>query len=442
MYFKGEIMIESIDRSIIQRQQLLDLKHTINRVYQNVPFYQNRFLENNITPQDIHQLADIQKLPFTTKKDLRDHYPYGLFAVKRNELVRLHASSGTSGKPTVVGYTKKDITDWASIVARAISLAGGKPGDILQNAYGYGLFTGGLGLHYGGEELGVTVIPISGGNTERQINIIQDFKPTILCATPSYAINIGEKMLELGIDPQTTSLKIGIFGAEPWSDEMRKKIESIFHIKACDIYGLSEVVGPGVAMECHEAQNGLHIAEDHFLVEVIDPITLKPVPEGTEGELVFTSLKKEALPIIRYRTGDIASITTETCACGRTTTRMSRIKGRIDDMIIIRGINIYPSEIEHHLIQIKEIAPHYQVHLLRNSSLDEIELHVEINEELFQKTSRNLQHPIIQTLQAEIYEKMKSNCLISMKIMIHPPKEIPRSEGKAVRLVDHRGLYS
>ncbi|GIN87290.1 phenylacetate-coenzyme A ligase [Heyndrickxia sporothermodurans] len=431
-------MIESADRSIIQHRQLQDLKHTINRVYQNVPFYKKRFLEQNITPQNIQCLEDVQKLPFTTKKDLRDHYPFSLFAVEQKELVRLHASSGTSGKPTVVGYTKKDIEDWAAIVARAILIAGGKPGDMLQNAYGYGLFTGGLGLHYGGENLGVTVIPISGGNTDRQIQIIQDFQPTILCSTPSYAINIGEKMIEQGMNPRETSLKIGIFGAEPWSDEMRRKIEELFQIKACDIYGLSEVVGPGVAMECYEGQNGLHIAEDHFLVEVIDPETLKPVPEGTEGELVFTSLKKEALPIIRYRTGDIASISTEKCICGRTTTRMSRIKGRIDDMIIIRGVNIFPSEIEHHLIKIKEIAPHYQVHLLRNSSLDEIELHVEINEELFQQTSQNLLHPMITTLQAEIYEKMKSNCLMSMNIKIHPPKELPRSEGKAIRIVDHR----
>lgn len=431
-------MIESADRSIIQHRQLQDLKHTINRVYQNVPFYKQRFLEQNITPQNIQCLEDVQKLPFTTKKDLRDHYPFSLFAVEQKELVRLHASSGTSGKPTVVGYTKKDIEDWAAIVARAILIAGGKPGDMLQNAYGYGLFTGGLGLHYGGENLGVTVIPISGGNTDRQIQIIQDFKPTILCSTPSYAINIGEKMIEQGMNPRETSLKIGIFGAEPWSDEMRRKIEELFQIKACDIYGLSEVVGPGVAMECYEGQNGLHIAEDHFLVEVIDPETLRPVPEGTEGELVFTSLKKEALPIIRYRTGDIASIYTEKCICGRTTTRMSRIKGRIDDMIIIRGVNIFPSEIEHHLIKIKEIAPHYQVHLLRNSSLDEIELHVEINEELFQQTSQNLLHPMITTLQAEIYEKMKSNCLMSMNIKIHPPKKLPRSEGKAIRIVDHR----
>ncbi|MGE8205031.1 phenylacetate--CoA ligase family protein [Heyndrickxia sp. NPDC080065] len=431
-------MIESEDRSIIKLQQLQGLKNTVNRVYEQVPFYQQKFLEHHITPQDIQSLDDIQKLPFTTKQDLRDHYPFGLFATSQHEIVRLHASSGTSGKPTVVGYTKKDIADWSSMVARAISIAGGKSGDILHNAYGYGLFTGGLGLHYGGEELGVTVIPISGGNTDRQIHMIQDLKPTILCSTPSYALNIGERMLELGYNPRETSLKIGIFGAEPWSEKMRTKLEDLFNIKACDIYGLSEVVGPGVAMECYEGQNGLHIAEDHFLVEVINPSTLEPVPEGTEGELVFTSTQKEALPIIRYRTGDIASITTEKCICGRSTTRMSRIKGRIDDMIIIRGINVFPSEIEHHLIQIKEIAPHYQVHLLRTSSLDETQLHVEINEDLFQKSSQNLQHPLIQTLQAEIYEKMKSHCLVSMNIIIHPPKGIPRSEGKAVRVVDHR----
>ncbi|MDH5161784.1 phenylacetate--CoA ligase family protein [Heyndrickxia oleronia] len=431
-------MIESADRSMIQQQQLLDLINTIKKVYHQVPFYQEKFLEHHIAPHDIQSLEDIRKLPFTTKKDLRDQYPFGLFAVKQDELIRLHASSGTSGKPTVVGYTKQDIADWSSIVARAIETAGGRPGDILQNAYGYGLFTGGLGLHYGGEELGVVVIPISGGNTERQINLIEDLKPTIICSTPSYALNIGEKMRELGLDPRESSLKIGIFGAEPWSEEMRSRLEELFDIRACDIYGLSEVVGPGVAIECYEAQNGLHIAEDHFFVEVINPETLEPVPEGEEGELVFTSLKKEALPIIRYRSGDIASITTEKCICGRTSTRMTRIKGRIDDMLILRGVNVFPSEIEHHLIQIKEIVPHYQIYLHRISSLDEAHLHVEIKEEIYKEVSQNLEHPMIKTLQAEIYRKLKSNCLVSMKIIIHPPKHIPRSEGKAIRIVDQR----
>ncbi|MEK5392596.1 phenylacetate--CoA ligase [Margalitia sp. FSL K6-0131] len=430
--------IESAERKSIEDQQLHDLQKTIERVYERVPFYRNKLQESNVNPDSIQTLDDIKKLPFTTKRDLRDHYPFGLFASEQKDLVRLHASSGTSGKPTVVGYTKKDIKDWAIIVARAISIVGGGPEDILQNAYGYGLFTGGLGLHFGGEELGVTVIPISGGNTERQISILEDFKPTILCSTPSYALNIGEKMLEMGKDPRSTTLKYGIFGAEPWSEEMRKKLEELFDIKACDIYGLSEVVGPGVAMECSVGQDGLHIAEDHFLVEVIDPITLEPVQEGTIGELVFTSLKKEALPIIRYRTGDIASITKAKCICGRTTTRMSRVKGRIDDMIIVRGVNVFPSEIEHHLIQMKELAPHYQLHLHRTSSLDEVELHVEITGELYQKTSQNLKHPILQALKAEIQEKMKTYCYVTMNVVLLPPKCIARSEGKAVRIIDHR----
>jgi phenylacetate-CoA ligase len=430
--------IETAERKFIEDQQLHDLQKMIVRVNECVPFYQNKLQEYNVTPLSIQTLDDVKRLPFTTKSDLRDHYPFGLFASKQKDLVRLHASSGTSGKPTVVGYTKKDIKDWATIVARAISIAGGKPEDILQNAYGYGLFTGGLGLHYGGEELGVTVIPISGGNTERQISIIEDFKPTIFSATPSYALNIGEKMLDMGKDPRMTSLKYGIFGAEPWSEGMRRTLEELFDIKACDIYGLSEVVGPGVAIECYEGQDGLHIADDHFLVEVIDPETLEPVPEGTAGELVFTSIKKEALPIIRYRSGDIASITKSKCKCGRTTTRMSRIKGRIDDMIIIRGVNVFPSEIEHHLIQVNEIAPHYQLHLHRTSSLDEVELHVEIKEELFQKTSRNIHHPILQTLKGEIQERMKSYCFVTMNVVLLPPKSIQRSEGKAVRIIDHR----
>ncbi|MBS4171774.1 phenylacetate--CoA ligase [Bacillus sp. FJAT-49736] len=430
--------IETAERSTIEEQQLHDLQKTIDRVYERVPFYRNKLQEKNIHPSSIKTLDDLEKLPFTTKSDLRANYPFGLFAADTKDIVRFHASSGTSGKPTVVGYTKQDIKDWATIVARAITIAGGGPEDILQNAYGYGLFTGGLGLHFGGEELGTAVIPISGGNTERQISIIEDFKPTILCSTPSYALNIGERMLEMGKNPRITSLKYGIFGAEPWSDEMRHTLEDLFDIKACDIYGLSEVVGPGVAIECSHGQDGLHIAEDHFLVEVIDPVSLEPVPEGTVGELVFTSLKKEALPVIRYRTGDIASLTKTKCICGRTTVRMSRVKGRIDDMIIVRGVNVFPSEIEHHLIQIKELAPHYQLHLHRTSSLDEVELHVEIKEDLYHTTSQNVNSPIIQTLKAEIQEKMKSYCYVTMKVVLLPPKSIQRSEGKAVRIIDHR----
>lgn len=430
--------IETADRSTIEQEQLKDLKETVKRVYENVPFYRKEFDKRGIKPDHIQGLEDVQNLPFTTKKDLRDHYPFGLFAVKQEEMVRIHASSGTSGKPTVVGYTKNDIDNWAEIVARAIAIAGGKPGEILHNAYGYGLFTGGLGLHYGGERLGMVTVPVSGGNTERQISLIEDFKPTVISATPSYVLSIGEKMIELGKDPRKTSLKFGIFGAEPWSEEMRKALEDLFDIKACDIYGLSEVIGPGVAMECHEAQDGLHVAEDHFFVEVIDPKTLERVPDGVEGELVFTSLKKEAFPVIRYRTGDIASITREKCVCGRTTIRMSRVKGRIDDMLIIRGVNVFPSEIEHYLIQIKELAPHYQLHLHKKGPLDDVELHVEVSDELYKAIQGDMNHEKISELTRIVQHSMKNNCLVSMKVKVLPPKSIPRSEGKAVRIVDLR----
>jgi len=430
--------IETAERSTIEQEQLKDLKKTLERVYNNVPFYRKEFEKRGITPDHVKGLEDVQNLPFTTKKVLRDHYPFGLFAVKQQELVRVHASSGTSGKPTVVGYTKNDIDHWAEIVARAIAIAGGKPGEILHNAYGYGLFTGGLGLHYGGEKLGMVTVPISGGNTERQISLIEDFKPTVISATPSYVLSIGEKMRELGKDPRKTSLKFGIFGAEPWSEEMRKALEDLFDIKACDIYGLSEVIGPGVAMECHEGQNGLHVAEDHFLVEVIDPKTLERVPDGTEGELVFTSLKKEGFPVIRYRTGDIASITREKCVCGRTTVRMSRVKGRIDDMLIIRGVNVFPSEIEHYLVQMEELAPHYQVHLHKKGALDEVELHVEIHDDIYKSIEGNMQHDKVLELKRKVQHSMKNNCLVSMDVKVLPPKAIPRSEGKAVRIVDNR----
>jgi phenylacetate-CoA ligase len=431
--------IESAPHSEIQTLQLERLQKTVRRVYDNVPFYREQFEKLGITPDDIQSLDDVQKLPFTKKNHLRENYPFGLFAVPREEVVRIHGSSGTSGKPTVVGYTQNDIDVWSEIVARAIYAAGGKKGDILHNAYGYGLFTGGLGLHYGSEKAGCSTVPISGGNTDRQITLIQDFEPAVICGTPSYVLNIAEKMEIMGINPTETSLKYGIFGAEPWSEEMRATLEKKLGIKAVDIYGLSEVMGPGVSIECQEAQNGLHIADDHFLVEVIDPKTLQPVPEGEVGELVFTSLTKEALPIIRYRTGDLASITRETCICGRTTTRMSRVIGRIDDMLIIRGVNVFPSEIERYLLQIDELAPHYQIHLTKKGSLDNVELHVEITSEFFNNAAEaNLNHPSVVQLKRKIQNSMKDNCLVTMDIYIKEPKAIPRSEGKAVRIVDQR----
>ncbi|WP_312889076.1 phenylacetate--CoA ligase PaaK [Desertibacillus haloalkaliphilus] len=432
--------IETAEQSDIQKLQLERLQQSIRHVYENVPFYRQKFEELNISPEDIKSLDDVTKLPFTKKNHLRENYPFGLFAVPKEDVVRIHGSSGTSGKPTVVGYTQNDIDNWAELVARAIYAAGGTKGDIVHNAYGYGLFTGGLGIHYGSEKAGCPTVPISGGNTDRQITLIQDFGAKVICGTPSYILNIAEKMEEMGIDPSETSLEYGIFGAEPWSEEMRETLQRKLGIKAVDIYGLSEVMGPGVAVECHEAQDGLHIADDHFLIEVINPDTLEPVAEGEDGELVFTSLTKEALPIIRYRTGDIASITREKCACGRTTTKMTRVKGRIDDMLIIRGVNVFPSEIEYYLLQIDELVPQYQIHLTKKGSLDNVELHVEMSEEFYQKASSqgNLEEEIVSGLKKKIQHSMKTNCLVTMDIHIHQPKSLPRSEGKAARVVDRR----
>ncbi|WP_412888629.1 phenylacetate--CoA ligase family protein [Bacillus sp. 1P06AnD] len=428
--------METMERSSIDQLQYERLKRTVENVYRNVPFYRQRFLEASITPEEITKLEDITNLPFTTKQDLRDTYPFGMFAVPQDKVLRIHGSSGTSGKPTIVGYTEQDINNWAEIVARAIIAAGGKEKDMFHIAYGYGLFTGGLGLHYGAELLGMTAIPMSGGLTERQITIMQDLKPRGICGTPSYLLNIADRMEEMGIDPRSTSIEYGIFGAEPWSDEMRLILEQKLGIKAVDIYGLSEVMGPGVAIECHEEQNGLHIAEDHFLVEVIDPDTLLPVDEGKTGELVFTSLTKEALPIIRYRTGDIASVTRGKCSCGRTTAKMSRIKGRTDDMIIVRGVNVFPSEMERTLLQFHELVPHYQIHLQKKGSMNTVNLHVELKDSIFEQSQHNLDHVIIQQLRKKIQQSIKSNCLVSVDVTLCQPRGITRSEGKAIRVID------
>lgn len=430
--------IETASRTQMTEWQLKGLQSTVKKVYDNVDFYKRKFDELGIKPEDIHTINDIEKLPFTIKKDFRDTYPYGLFAEPMENITRIHGSSGTSGKPTIVGYTKKDLKDWGTIVARAIVAAGGKKSDVFHNAYGYGLFTGGLGLHQGAEELGVTIVPISGGNTERQITLINDLKPRGICGTPSYILSIVEKMEDMGFDPSETNIEYGILGAEVWSEEMRTTLEKKLNFKAIDIYGLSEIMGPGVAIECHEEQDGLHIAEDHFYVEVINQDTLQPVEDGVSGELVFTSLQKEALPIIRYRTGDIASITREKCKCGRTTTRMSRVKGRTDDMIIIRGVNVFPSEIERVLLQIRGLVPVYQIHLIRKGPMDGIELHVECEPVLFNEVGEDLKHDTITSLKKMIQNKMRSTCYISVDIVVNPPKTIPRSEGKAIRLVDKR----
>ncbi|WP_257349373.1 phenylacetate--CoA ligase PaaK [Pseudalkalibacillus decolorationis] len=432
------VKMETLDASQKERIQLERLQNTANSVYANVPFYKEKFDSLGVNPNEIQSLDDLRKLPFTVKQDLRDHYPFGLFAVDQSEVVRLHASSGTSGKPTVVGYTRNDINVWSEIVARSIAAAGGEPSKVLHNAYGYGLFTGGLGLHYGSERLGMATVPISGGNTSRQILLIEDFQPQVICGTPSYILNIAEIMEKMGKNPTDTSLQYGIFGAEPWSEEMRQTLESKLGIKAVDIYGLSEVMGPGVAIECHEAQDGLHIADDHFFVEVIDPETGEPVSDGEYGELVFTSLTKEAFPIIRYRTGDIAAINRTKCQCGRTSVRMSRVKGRIDDMLIIRGVNVFPSEIENYLLQVTEIMPHYQIQLMKKGTLDHVELHVEVNGDHFKKCQENLEHAEIYSLKEKIQHLIKSNCLVSIKVQVLGPNSIQRSEGKAVRVIDLR----
>jgi phenylacetate-CoA ligase len=425
--------IENSSRDAIEAIQLEGLKATAARVFREVPFYRQRFSESHILPQDIQTLEDIQRLPFTEKADLRSQYPFGLFAVPRDKVVRLHASSGTSGKPTVVGYTKKDIENWAELVARAIAMGGGRPGECLHNAYGYGLFTGGLGLHYGSERLRMSTVPVSGGNTERQIMLIQDFKPSVICGTPSYIMNLAEKMEDMGMDPAATSLKFGIFGAEAWSEEMRRVLERKLGIKACDIYGLSEVMGPGISMECHEAQDGLHIAEDHFIAEVIDPETLKALPYGFEGELVFTSLSKEAFPVIRYRTGDIASLSKEKCKCGRVT-------ARIDDMLIVNGVNVFPSQIESCLVGLEEIAPHYQIALHSSNALKSLVLHIELEEKRYSEIGGDLGSHYADGIKKRLAEHLKSQCYISISVELHPPKTIPRSEGKAVRIIEHRNI--
>ncbi len=434
--------IETMGRRELEELQFKRLQQTLQTVYEKVPFYRQAFDLKGIQPSDIKSLGDISKLPFTKKSDLRENYPFGLFAVDRKEVVRIHGSSGTKGKPTVVGYTKQDILNWSEMVARAIVTAGGRPGDMFHNAYGYGLFTGGLGLHYGAEQLGMSVVPISGGNTPRQITILEDFAPRGIAGTPSYVLNIAETMESMGKDPRSNSLEYGIFGAEPWSEEMRQTLEEKLALKAMDIYGLSEVMGPGVAIECIEAQDGLHVAEDHFYVEVIDPVTEEPLPRGQLGELVFTSLTKEAFPVIRYRTGDMAFLYEEPCSCGRTHTRMSRIKGRIDDMVIIRGVNVFPSEIEAVILSHPDLTPYYQVHIERIGTLDEITVHAEVSEAFLQQAGGfHLDSDHFRRVKHEIIHELRNTLLITTKVHLCEPQTLPRSEGKAVRVVDKRHLY-
>ncbi len=424
--------IECMPREQMEQLQSRRLRDTVVRCYYNVPLYRRKFDEAGIKPDDIRSIADLKHLPFTTRDDLRDNYPFGMFAVPMEDVVRVHSSSGTTGKPKVVGYTRKDVDTWAEVMARTIACGGACKHDIIQVAYGYGLFTGGLGAHYGAEKMGATVIPISGGNTKRQIMIMQDFGTTMIACTPSYALYIADVAEEMGVDVHALPLKYGIFGAEPWTDSMRKKIEKKLGIRATDIYGLSEIIGPGVASEC-EAQDGLHVFDDHFIPEIVDPVTLEVLPPGTPGELVFTSLTKEAFPIIRYRTRDLSVLNTEPCPCGRTHYRMGRITGRTDDMLIIRGVNVFPSQIESVLMEAEGVAPHYLIVVNRVDALDVLEVWVEVSEQVFSDEVKKLE-----TLSRKIAGAIETVLGISVAVKLVEPKTIERSEGKAKRVIDNR----
>lgn len=426
--------IECASREDMRMIQSERLRETVKRIYHNVPYYRKKMQEVGLTADDIHDVDDLQKLPFTIKYDLRDNYPFGLFTVPMSEIVRLHASSGTTGKPTVVGYTRKDIQMWAEVVSRSLSMAGVHRNDIVQIAYGYGLFTGGLGLHYGTENLGASVIPISGGNTHKQIQLMEDFGSTVLCCTPSYALNIAEVMKEMKVELKNLKLKIGVFGAEPWSEAMRKEIETKLGIKAIDIYGLSEIVGPGVACEC-EHQCGMHINEDHFLPEIIDPETLQPVAPGEIGELVFTTITKEGIPLIRYRTRDLTRLIYDKCTCGRTLVRMEKCKGRSDDMLIIRGVNVFPSQVETVLLNMSEVEPHYQIIVDRLGTLDMMSVMVEVQEQFFSDEIKKLQE-----LRQKITRNLESVLGISVNVKLVEPKTIERTAGKAQRVIDNRKI--
>ncbi len=425
---------ECMPRKELEELQLRRLKETVYRVYTFVPAYKNKMDESGIKPEDIKSLNDLQKLPFTTKQDLRDNYPFGLFALPMSEVVRIHSSSGTTGKPTVVGYSKKDIDIWSELMARALTSAGATRYSVIQNAYGYGLFTGGLGVHYGAEKIAASVIPSSGGNTKRQIMLMQDFGTTVLTCTPSYALFMYEIMREMDIEPSDLKLRAGIFGAEPWSENMRREIENKLEIDAYDIYGLSEIIGPGVAIECASKQ-GLHIAEDHFLVEVVDPISEEVLDDGSQGELVITTISKEALPIIRYRTRDLTSLDKNICDCGRTHVRMQKVLGRSDDMVIIRGVNVFPSMVESVLLNIPGVEPHYLLIVDRKGNLDQLEVQVEVSEQLFSDEVRKLEE-----LGAIIAKEMESALGVNARIRLVEPKSIERSEGKAKRVIDRRNI--
>lgn len=423
---------ECMPREEIEQLQLERLQATLNRAYKNVRCYQNRFNELGISPEDITSMADLGRLPFTTKDDLRQNYPYGMFAVPLREVVRIHSSSGTTGKPTVVGYTKHDLKTWSNLVARFMTAAGVTHDDVVQIAFGYGLFTGAFGLHYGSEQIGAAVIPMGGGNTEKQLMIMQDYKTTVLVGTPSYALTLADKMEKLGVDPKSLSLKVGLFGGEPWSEGMRREIEQRLLISATDNYGLSEVIGPGVAGECHH-KCGMHIFEDAFIPEIIDPDTGEVLPPGSVGELVLTTLTKEAFPMIRYRTRDITSLDYSPCACGRTLVRMKKTMGRSDDMLIIKGVNVFPSQIEEVLCAVEGCEPHYQLIVERRGTLDVLEVNIEVTEHIFFDEMKK-QRAFLELVE----KKIESVIGVGVTVKLVEPNSIPRYEGKAQRVIDKR----
>ncbi|AQT68287.1 Phenylacetate-coenzyme A ligase [Anaerohalosphaera lusitana] len=425
--------VECMDQEQLSKLQSQRLKELVTYVYENNPIYKERLDSSGVTPDTINDISDITKLPFTTKMDMRDSYPYGLFSKPQKEIAEIHVSSGTTGNPTLVGYTRKDVALWSNVMARALCCAGGEPGDIIQIAYGYGLFTGGLGFHYGALEMGLTVIPTSSGQTARQLKIMQDFQPRILACTPSYALYMAEAAKEAGLDPRESSWEIGIFGAEPWSESMRNEIEDSLGLIATDVYGLSEIIGPGVSQEC-TYKDGLHIFSDVFYPEIIDPETGEQVEPGEDGELVITTLTKEGIPLLRYRTRDIVSVNYEKCECGRTSPRVSKIKGRTDDMIVVRGINVFPSQIEHVLVGMEGIGPHYQIVIDREKhSLDKVDILVELDEKRFSDEIKQLHG-----LETKIKKEIESILSIGVTVKLVEPKTIERSMGKAKRVVDKR----
>ncbi|ALJ90842.1 phenylacetate--CoA ligase family protein [Thermus aquaticus] len=440
MIFQPEL--ETLSRERLEKLQDERLRFVVGYVYERVPFYRQRLDEAGVDPKAFGGLKDLHKLPFTRKDHLRENYPFGLFAVPREEVARIHASSGTTGKPTVVGYTKKDLQVFAEVVARSLAAAGARPGMMLHNAYGYGLFTGGLGLHGGAEALGMTVVPVSGGMTERQVMLIQDFRPEVISCTPSYAQTLAEAFRKRGVSPEDLSLEYAVLGAEPWTEAIRKQVDEGLGVRSTNIYGLSEIIGPGVANECVEERQGSHIWEDHFLPEVVDPDTGEPLPEGKVGVLVLTNLTKEAMPLLRYWTGDLTFLTYEPCACGRTHVRMGPILGRTDDMLIIRGVNVYPTQVEAVLLGIPEVVPYYQIVVRREGTLDEAELKVEVSEDFFREIGEKaLSDEVIEAdhrlhaLKEKVAHKIKDTIGVSMRVTLLAPGQAPRSEGGKLRRV-------